>query len=514
MRILDTTKMLLRKLDAFCCSKWFYLLVFFIAFTFVLFNSETTSIKFNYEGCDSSVFKMMGYVITEGGVPYVDYFDHKGPILYFINAFGEIISPQWGLFLIQIIFCFFTLLLWFKISRLFIRPTYSFIVLLFSIVIYSGLYEYGNLTEEYSLLPSSIAIYYALSYLIKNKNSKRPYIYGFICGLCFGFMFYIRPNDAVIQCGGVMSGIFFYLIYVQKTFKTAFLNALVFLCGFILISSPIVIYFLYNHAINEFFFGLIGFNLNYNGGIIKNVLEYRFTIPLVSLCSIPIILSYSANKRIVLWLLFPITLLCVLFFGRNGFPHYYMSLMPAIFVLMITLLFVQKNSYIICITVILIIMIPNRWGGKKESFHYSELGYSVLKGEIKELINGSLYQKTNKSLFESEKLFRQIPCAEKDSIWNYNDTFSSLFYHNKIIAQNAVPPVIAYQYRNFPADSLFLLDIKYNKPLWVFMIDESRYGWELQYILPNDSIYLVDNYEVFAKSDSTICSYYLLKRKN
>lgn len=507
-------KDLLKKLDIFFVSKWFYLLIFFIAFTFVLFNSATTSIKFNYEGADSSVFKMMGYVITEGGVPYVDYFDHKGPILYFINALGEIISPQWGLFLIQIIFCFLTLLLWFKLSRLFIRPTFSFLVLLLSAVIYSGLYEYGNLTEEYSLLPSSIAIYYSLSYLIQNKNSKHPYIYGFIYGLCFGFMFYIRPNDAVIQCGGVMSGIFVYLIYVQKTFKTAFLNALVFLGGFILISFPIVIYFLYNHAINEFFFGLIGFNLNYSGGIIKNVLEYRFTIPLVSLCSIPIILSYSANKRNVLWVLFPIALLCVLLFGRNGFPHYYMSLMPAIFVLMITLLFLQKNNSIICITVILIIMIPNRWGGKKESFLYSELGYSVLKEEVTKLIHGSLCQRTNKPFTESEKLFLLIPGEEKDSIWNYNDTFSSLFYRNKIIAQNAVPPVIANQYRYFPTDSLFLLDIKYNKPLWVFMIDNSKSSWEPQYILPMDSIFLATNYDVYAKSDSTICSYTLLKRKN
>ena len=116
-------KDLLKKLDIFFVSKWFYLLIFFIAFTFVLFNSATTSIKFNYEGCDSSVFKMMGYVITEGGVPYVDYFDHKGPILYFINALGEIISPQWGLFLIQIIFCFFI-----EIHSRFLNNKYTFIV--------------------------------------------------------------------------------------------------------------------------------------------------------------------------------------------------------------------------------------------------------------------------------------------------------------------------------------------------------------------------------------------------
>ena len=159
-------------------------------------------------------------------------------------------------------------------------------------------------------------------------------------------------------------------------------------------------------------------------------------------------------------------------------------------------------------------MIPNRWGDNSNSFQYIDKGYSVIKTQTKKIINGIFYQKTNNNLIESEKLFRFIPCEEKDSIWNYNETFSAVFFHNKIIAQNPIPPIIGEQYYNFPDDKLFLIDIKYNKPLWVFMKDHSKAEWERQYILPDDSIYLVTNYDVFAKSDSTICSYYLLKRKN
>ena len=501
-------KKIKEKLDVFCESKWMYLLIVLIAFTFILFLSKTTSIKYNQLGFDSSVFRMMGYVITEGGVPYVDYFDHKGPILYFINALGEIISPKWGLFLLQVVSCFFVILLWQKTARIFIRPTYSFLSLLFSIAIWSGIYENGNLTEEYSLLPSSLSIYLAVSYLTRKETSPHPYWLSLVHGLCFGIMFYIRPNDAVIQCGGVMIGIFLYLIFIPRLYKNAILNALTFLAGFMIVSFPIIIYFYSHNAINQFFFGLIGFNLNYNGGIINNILNYQYTVALIALCAIPIILACSSDQKKVLWILFPITCFTIIFFGRNGYPHYYMSLMPAFFVLMFTFLFLQRNKYLVIVTVILIIMIPNRFGGKTPNFQYAYRGYTIIKNEIKTLARGSLIQRTNKAFDETEKLFALIPQEEKDSVWNYNDMFSSMFYHNKIIAQNPVVPVVAYQHQNFPDDKLPVVDITANRPLWVFFNGNSP-----QYIFPADSSFLANNYQVIAKSDSAICSYYLLKRK-
>lgn len=47
-----------------------------------LFFSPTLSPLYTIEACDSSVFKLMGRVIIHGKLPYVDIFDHKGPMLY------------------------------------------------------------------------------------------------------------------------------------------------------------------------------------------------------------------------------------------------------------------------------------------------------------------------------------------------------------------------------------------------------------------------------------------------
>src|SRR5574344_1456659 len=106
--------------DRICGNKNFPLFFAFIAFFIILFYSETTSILYSIEFADSAVFKMMGHVLLNGGVPYVDYFDHKGPYLYLINAIGEYISPKWGLFSLQVLWLFLSLTLWFKIARLFV----------------------------------------------------------------------------------------------------------------------------------------------------------------------------------------------------------------------------------------------------------------------------------------------------------------------------------------------------------------------------------------------------------
>jgi len=40
---------------------------------------------------DSGVFMYIGKGILSGNIPYRDYWDHKGPVIYFINALGMLL---------------------------------------------------------------------------------------------------------------------------------------------------------------------------------------------------------------------------------------------------------------------------------------------------------------------------------------------------------------------------------------------------------------------------------------
>ena len=82
-------------------SKFYPLLLFFVSFVFVVLFSRSTSFLYVYEGFDAAIFKQMGLAVLKGKTLYIDYFDNKGCILYFINALGLGLGGNFALLLLQ-----------------------------------------------------------------------------------------------------------------------------------------------------------------------------------------------------------------------------------------------------------------------------------------------------------------------------------------------------------------------------------------------------------------------------
>lgn len=55
---------------------------------FLLIFSWSTSPLYLTYGGDSLFFQIIGLGITQGKIPYVDLFDHKGPVPFFMDALG------------------------------------------------------------------------------------------------------------------------------------------------------------------------------------------------------------------------------------------------------------------------------------------------------------------------------------------------------------------------------------------------------------------------------------------
>src|SRR6185436_9663106 len=66
---------------------------------------------------DSGVFLYVGWRLLTGDVPYRDVWDHKPPLIYFINGLGLSITPDslWGIWVIQGVFLFASFLLLYKL---------------------------------------------------------------------------------------------------------------------------------------------------------------------------------------------------------------------------------------------------------------------------------------------------------------------------------------------------------------------------------------------------------------
>ena len=138
---------------------------------------------------DSGVFLYMGWRLLNGDIPYRDVWDHKPPLIYFVDALGIALSPAslWGIWLLQFIFIFFTLLL---IYRLLDREFGLYAALAGSIVLTSGLLtilEKGNVTEEYALLFQALCFWLVLLAWRKDFPLLDSFWIGVLGGIAFNF---------------------------------------------------------------------------------------------------------------------------------------------------------------------------------------------------------------------------------------------------------------------------------------------------------------------------------------
>ena len=93
----------------------YYLMIGIIALLVCL---GLTSLTNQIGNVDSDVFQYVAGEIQQGRVPYLDTFDHKGPLIYLINFLALSLSPRWGLWLFEFVTGYVTLLCFYRIAKL------------------------------------------------------------------------------------------------------------------------------------------------------------------------------------------------------------------------------------------------------------------------------------------------------------------------------------------------------------------------------------------------------------
>ena len=63
-----------------------------LASVYLMIFSTTTSPIYHLYGTDSEIFRMLGRMQKRGMIPYVDFFDHKGPFIITVEWIGCLIS--------------------------------------------------------------------------------------------------------------------------------------------------------------------------------------------------------------------------------------------------------------------------------------------------------------------------------------------------------------------------------------------------------------------------------------
>lgn len=220
-----------------------FLLVFFI----LLLASPDSYTHDLFQRTDSANFFTSGKALFNGLVPYVDFTDSKGPLLWVIYGIGYLLSNHTyvGVFWLTAIMYTFTLFIIYKLAYLFLNNNKQslFVVILMTTSFFSPWFHYEVRSEDWIQIFIVLAFYRICLFLFseKGKEPKSLYITCFVLGISIIGTFFIKYNSTLML--GIPCLYTLYAIIREK--KNIVLSFLSFLAGISVLAFPWLIYTLY-----------------------------------------------------------------------------------------------------------------------------------------------------------------------------------------------------------------------------------------------------------------------------
>lgn len=307
--------------------------------------SFSTSPFYHVPAYDQDMFYTIGRTWAEGGLPYVDAWDSKGPIIFFFNMLGYMLTgSHLGVFVIQtinlsLVLCTACYLLS-KYAKVAHALLYSIVFLGLYIIVNSG----GNQVGDYTLLLSVLTVFATYRWCRGVEQKHYAHSKGAAClyGMFFASCLLSRLTNAAVLCSSI--AVVFVVLCYYRQWKNLLANILCFLLGFALIFVPFALYFAWHGAFGDMWYATFLYNIEYalhSGGVkdikhdtpITSVYFYLyFACLVISFCGNLLMAYYKEGRwtRIV-WgviLLAPI----VWIFRSYAQANYVISYLPVIFV--------------------------------------------------------------------------------------------------------------------------------------------------------------------------------------
>lgn len=216
---------------------------------------------FTAPGRDSGIFLYIGSLILKGKMPYVSAWENKGPLVFYINALGLLLSggSRWGIWLMEFLFLFGSAGIGYITTKRHFGTVPALMGAFFWINAAGSVLEGGNLSEEYALLFYFMAAWAFLNSL--EKSTKK--IYGFLIGISMGLSILLRPNNIGMHVA--IMGIYFILFLTSRDWHLFFERMILVALGSMVVILPVLLFFAAKDALNEMYKAVILFNYQYSG---------------------------------------------------------------------------------------------------------------------------------------------------------------------------------------------------------------------------------------------------------
>jgi hypothetical protein len=322
------------------------------------------------------VFLTIGQGILEGKTPYVDFFDHKGPLLYFINALGLFLGGERGVWFLEFLLLFVSACFAYKTARLWLArfPAFYITGSLFSML---GVYfDSGNIPEEYAMPLMFISLYIYTRFFLKpdsgtvEGNLRRGEI--FILGVCFGASLLLKVN--LFAVWAVFTAVIFFREALRKNFAFIIRYTAWFFVGTAAVLAPFIIYLFAKEAFSEFLYQNFAFNFKYAAQVRGAGLYWN---------NLVLVLTNKANAGVCIFLA-----LVVLVLQRSKSPRIafhtavLLSILASLLMMLRTPWLGERNQMVL-LPLFLSVLAPALSGFLR---HFAEMGGKELFGKASKII--------------------------------------------------------------------------------------------------------------------------------
>ena len=145
---------------------------------------------------DSGIFLYFGQQILRGDVPFRDLWDHKPPLIFYIDALGLLLTPRslWGVWLLEFAAMGLAGLFGYAALRRVFPRWAAFAAAAAAVVHVVFFLEGGNMTEEFAMPLQMAALYLAFRAVERSSNDMRPKWSMFLNGVLFGLALSLKQT--------------------------------------------------------------------------------------------------------------------------------------------------------------------------------------------------------------------------------------------------------------------------------------------------------------------------------
>ncbi|MBI5965621.1 MAG: glycosyltransferase family 39 protein [Chloroflexi bacterium] len=437
---------------------------------------------------DSGVFLYIGKGVLEGKIPYLDFWDHKGPLIYYINALGLFLFKEsyWGVWFIEILFLTISAMLGFSLMRnrfaasIAIVGSASWVLALGNV--FTTQFGGGNHVEEYALL-----LYMAQIYLFLRRRKNMPgtgefFFIGVFAGLCI----LLRPN-LISPLAGIYLTILWEMFMLKKEDRTKHFQALAVLSsGLVLTLAIVLFYFWGQNAIRDMLNDVIVYNFYYSGSDTKYLSAFFDSFRVLGLINVVGLATWAAlilfyKKNILpakdhflvrfLILLTPIEVVLSLLSGQ-GYIHYFISWLPVLGILLCVFMeagqsflrklnnnFYNRYGWVVLCIIVLFQAVP--------LIKDLQIYYSVM---VDKLETGNLFltgSRRSPEWDDMRRLYDVVPVNSEVLFWGNEVEYNFVMKFPSPARYIYLYPFMDGKYATNPMRNEFLSAIKEMKPVIV-----------------------------------------------